>query len=96
MPLHLDAAEMDATVIARSVGIGRQTPQRQLRAKGATLSAQIADVKRQRAQQRLIETDQPFTEIATAVGFANSTCFTRAFKSWAGILPRDYRKQERG
>jgi len=29
------------------------------------------------------------------LGFNNATSFTRAFKTWTGLPPREYRKQHR-
>ena len=31
------------------------------------------------------------TDIAMDVGYADSAHFTRAFKRWAGVTPREYR-----
>ena len=95
LTLHLDDPSLDVDLVARSSGISRQTLQRRLRSKGTTLSAQIIDLKRQRAQDLLAGHGKNITEIAAAVGFASPTSFTRAFKAWTGVSPRDYRKRHR-
>jgi AraC-like DNA-binding protein len=93
--LHLQETDLGVDVVARLSGMSRQSLQRKLKASGTTLSAQIVEVKQQRAQELLVETDQSVVEVATALGFSNPTSFARAFKSWTGVSPRDYRKRAR-
>jgi AraC-like DNA-binding protein len=76
--------------------MGRQVLQRRLQASGTTMTSEIIEVKKQRAAELLLETDKSVVEIATAVGFTNSTSFARAFKSWTEESPREYRKKRRG
>ena len=93
--LHLQDADLGVDVVARLSGMSRQSLQRRLKASGTTLSEQIAEVKKQRAGELLVETDRSVVEVATALGFTNPTSFARAFKSWTGESPREYRKHRR-
>jgi AraC-like DNA-binding protein len=93
--LHLRDADLGVDVVARLSGMSRQSLQRKLKASGTTLSAQIVEVKKQRAGELLVETDKSVFEVATALGFTNPTSFARAFKSWTGESPREYRKHRR-
>ncbi len=56
----------------------------------------VIALKKRRAAEYLVETARSVVEIATAVGFTDSTSFARAFKSWTGESPRDYRKNRKG
>ena len=94
--LHIQDADLGVDLVAGYLGMGRQVLQRRLQASGTTMTAEIIDVKKQRAAELLVETDKSVVEIATAVGFTNSTSFARAFKSWSGESPREYRKKRRG
>jgi len=92
---HLHAADLDVDFAVRLLGTSRQSLQRRLRANGTTLSAEIRDLKRSRAIAGLLQSDRPITEIAGSLGFQNPTSFTRAFRSWTGESPREYRKSRR-
>ncbi len=93
--LYLQDADLDVDVVARLSGMSRQSLQRKLKASGTTLSAQIVEVKQQRAGELLVDTAKSVVEVATALGFTNPTSFARAFKSWTGESPREYRKHRR-
>ena len=47
------------------------------------------------AKKQLIETDMPIDSIATLVGYTNLTSFYKAFRSIAGITPKEYRTKHR-
>ena len=90
--LSLHETGLGVDLVAQRSGMSRQSLQRKLKASGTTLSAEIIEVKKQRAGELLIETTKSVVEIATVVGFTNSTSFARAFKSWTGESPSEYRK----
>jgi AraC-like DNA-binding protein len=94
--LHIRDADLGVDLVARYSGMSRQVLQRRLQASSTTLTAEITAVKQQRATELLVETNRSVVDIATAVGFRNSTSFARAFKSWTGESPREYRKKRRG
>lgn len=73
--------------------MSRQVLQRKLKAAGTTLSTEIIEVKKQRACELLVETTKSVVEVAATLGFLNPTSFARAFKSWTGESPREYRKR---
>ena len=93
---HLDAGPLDLASTAKLVGISKQSLQRRLRANGTTLSSVIRELKKQKAIEALLHTDQPISEIATALQFSSPTSFARAFKAWTGVSPREFRKNYRG
>jgi len=88
----------DLTVdnVARLLGLSRQTLQRRLKASNTSLTQELMQLKQQRAIEELVHTDRPVAEIGEALGFQNPASFTRAFKSWTGQSPRDYRKVHEG
>jgi len=90
--LYIQDPELTLDRVAALIGIGRQPLQRHLKMRGTTFTAEMNAAKRFRATELLKTTDQAITEIAGAVGFIDSTAFTRAFKSWTGESPREYRK----
>ena len=90
---QLRTTELSLSSVAKLVGISPQGLQRRLRANHTTLSAVIRDLKKQQAIEALLQTDSPIGEIATALQFSSPTSFTRAFKTWTGVSPREYRKK---
>jgi len=89
---HLSAENLSVDFVAQLTGTSRQSLQRRLRASGTTLSAEISDLKKRRAVDDLKASDRSIAEIGASLGFSNPTSFTRAFRSWTGASPRDYRK----
>jgi AraC-like DNA-binding protein len=89
---HLGSAELTVDFVAQLSGLSRQALQRRLKANGTTLSQEISTLKKQRAIEDLTHTDKPVATIGQALGFNNPATFTRAFKTWTGQSPRDYRK----
>ena len=81
----------NAQDIATRLNLSARTLHRQLRDEGATLQ-QIKDkVHRDMATEQLLRTGRPIKQIAAAVGFQNVKSFMRAFKSWTGQTPEEFR-----
>jgi AraC-like DNA-binding protein len=71
-----------------------QTLHRRLK-DSATSYQKIKDnLRRNRAIQMLIHEKLSIEKVSEAVGFGESRSFTRAFKHWTGLTPREYRKQQ--
>lgn len=90
--LNLEKRELNVAFVARLAGISRQTLQRRLKANDTTFSAEVIELKKCHASEYLTSSAKPISEIATSLGFSDPTSFTRAFKSWTGMSPRQYRK----
>ncbi len=59
---------------------------------GFPIATYMKKYRMERAVKLLCETDLRIAEIAQAVGYESQGKFTRAFKDWAGVTPREYRK----
>jgi AraC-like DNA-binding protein len=53
----------------------------------------LAEEARYDAARTLLVNGKPLAEIATALGFAEQSAFTRAFKSWSGTTPARWRAE---
>lgn len=60
---------------------------------GDSIAVHIKEHRMEQAAKMLRESDLNMSEIAQAVGYDSQSKFTAAFKSFFGILPRDYRKK---
>ena len=92
---HLNDPQLGVDLVVRLLGTSRQSLQRRLRANGTTLSAEIRRLKQDRAIADLLNSNRSISEIATGLGFQEPTSFTRAFRSWTGESPREYRTNRR-
>ena len=88
---RLDSNTLTVEHVAQRFGISRQSLQRRLKASGTSLTEELGKLKKQRAIEDLVHTDKPVATIGAALGFSNPASFTRAFRSWTGQSPRDYR-----
>ncbi len=93
---HLHQADLNVDYAAHLTGLSRQSLQRKLKASATTFSAEVIELKKRRAAEDLVHTNNSIANIASSLGFTNPTSFTRAFRSWTGESPRHYRKRHRG
>ncbi len=81
--------------MAAIAGLSVRSLQRRL-AKNGLSHSEIVDQARYKAATRLLEGgDQRITDIGMELGYADSAHFTRAFKRWTRVSPRQYRDQQR-
>ncbi|MEN9843155.1 MAG: hypothetical protein RLZZ612_984, partial [Pseudomonadota bacterium] len=86
---------LNAHTLAHALHLSPRTLHRQLKDEGASLQALKDDVRRQRATELLLRTQRPIKQIAQVAGFQNEKSFIRAFKSWTGLPPAEYRLRSR-
>lgn len=58
---------------------------------GTTISNFLTEVRMKEAKKMLLNPDYKIFEISNQVGYENSEHFTKLFKEYSGITPRDYR-----
>jgi len=80
--------------LAKELGISSQTLHRRLK-ESATSYQKIKDnLRREVAIHKLVNERLSVEKVADIVGFSEPRSFTRAFKHWTGLTPREYCKQE--
>jgi len=80
--------------LANELGMSSQTLHRRLK-ESATSYQKIKDnLRREVAIQKLVNEKLSVEQVADIVGFTESRSFTRAFKHWTGLTPREHRKQK--
>ncbi len=89
--LHKGEASMDA--IAGRMEISRQTLFRQLKAEGTNFEKVLDELRHQLAVQYLRGKKASVNETAYLVGFSEPAAFSRAFKRWTGVSPREMRRE---
>lgn len=84
-----------ADTLARALLVSPRSLHRQLQAEGQPLQQLKDTVRLERATHLLLRSNQPLKRIAQACGFGNDKSFIRAFKSWTGHSPAEYRELHR-
>lgn len=84
-----------AEAVARKFHLSTRRLFRQLREEGTSLQRLKDESRREQAVHLLCRTERPIKQIASQVGFSDAKSFTRAFKHWTGVSPREYRQRSR-
>jgi len=82
--------------IARRLAMSPRNLQRQLADEGTSFKDLLGEARLTLARSYLDEGRLPVTEIAFVLGFADTSAFSRAFRRWTGVTPRDYARRARG
>jgi AraC-like DNA-binding protein len=81
--------------LARRLAMSPRTLQRRLTQEGTSFKALLNDARASLARSYVGEGRLSVTEIAFVLGFADTATFSRAFKRWTGISPRQYARGAR-
>lgn len=60
---------------------------------GITISEKLIEIRINKAKQLLISTDLPMYKVARETGFENEFYFSKRFKQYLGIPPKEYRRK---
>ena len=82
----------DLAGVARRLNVSRATLGRRLAARGLTFQDIKDGLRRDHAIALLVRERLTITDVAERLGFSEPSAFTRAFKSWTNVAPRDYRR----
>jgi AraC-like DNA-binding protein len=82
--------------VAETIGTSVRTLQRRMQTAGLTYGGVVQQTRCAAAQQMLIEEPgRKISDVAHAVGYSDPAHFTRAFRRWMGIGPREFRRRGR-
>ncbi|SMO44490.1 AraC family transcriptional regulator [Paracoccus laeviglucosivorans] len=87
-----DASSMDMGRLAAELGISPRSLQRHLQDEGTSLIALKSRARARLAQELLLRRDLPIKRVAHMVGYRSESSFSRAFRSWTGLTPLEYRQ----
>lgn len=79
---------------AQAMHMTRRTLIRRLKQEGTSYQALKDQIRRDRALQLLARQSLSVARIAEELGFSDAAVFSRAFRSWMGLSPREYRNRQ--
>ena len=80
---QLQQGEINVALIAKKLAVSPRTLRRKLREEG-TSHAHMLDQLRHRLAMQYVSQGRTLEEIATALGFAHTSAFRKAFRRWTG------------
>ena len=84
----LHNGDVSIDTVAGTLGMGRHTLFRKLRAEGVTYKQVLNEVRHKLAARYLTERKLAVSETAYLLGFSDPAAFSRAYKRWTGHSPR--------
>ena len=79
--------------VAREFGVAPTTLRRRLEAEGTSYQGIKDELRRDAAVHQLCGTRLSIADIASALGFQETSAFHRAFMRWSGVQPGEYRRR---
>jgi AraC-like DNA-binding protein len=81
----------DILFSADALKLSTRTLQRRLSERGTSFHRQLDSVRAGLARQLIYQPGLQIADIASKLGYADPSCFTRAFKRWFGKMPSEWR-----
>lgn len=85
--------DVSAQAVAQALDSSLRTFYRQLRSAGYSYRGLLAQTRYTLARQYLADPTQTQTDVAFLLGYSEQSSFIRAFRSWSGMTPGEYRAQ---
>lgn len=83
--------DVSADAVARMLGCSLRTFYRQLSSAGYSYRGLLAHTRHTLARQYLADPALAQTDVALLLGYSEQSSFIRAFRSWTGMTPGEYR-----
>jgi AraC-like DNA-binding protein len=89
----IQLGQANLETVSRSLNTSARTLQRQLSERDTSFNTLLTIYRQELSQQYLKDKNLSLTDISFLLGYAEQSVFTRAFKSWYGITPKEFRNQ---
>lgn len=94
--IQLRMGVTDKALIAAQLGMTPRTLQRHLAHEDNSYQQILDEVRAERAQELLLQSELGLTDIAFNLGFSDARAFHRRFKYWFDCTPGQFRNQQSG
>jgi len=88
---QLPSGEPNQAIIASSLNVSSSTLKRRLKEQGTTYKTLLDTTRHQLAIEYLAQKKLSLTDITYLLGFSQSSAFTRAFKRWENVSPKNFK-----
>lgn len=88
---RLPSGDISLELVAASVGRSARSLQRHFSESGTTFTELLSEHRAELARNYLGQSELAITEIAFLLGYNGTTSFSRAFKTWTGQTPREFK-----
>ena len=92
---YLHEFDLNMDRVAEICGLSKRTLARRLQTRGTSARQEILALRREKAEMVLRDTTLAISVVAAQVGYSDPGVFSRAFKRWTGMSPRNFRKASR-
>lgn len=89
----LHSGEPNIERVAASLCCAPRTVQRRLKMAGTSFREELARVRRQMAETYLRDPRLSIADIALLLGYSEHSAFSRGYREWTGITPRQWRQE---
>ncbi|MEJ1158922.1 AraC family transcriptional regulator [Prosthecomicrobium sp. N25] len=83
---------LSCAATAKALGLPQRTLQYRLESLGLTYQELVDRRRRRAAEEYLGNQNRSVTDVAFLLGYDDTSHFTRAFKRWSGLCPRDFKR----
>ena len=90
--LHTGECGIDA--VSSSLGVQPRVLQKRLQCEDTSFSRLLQETRLEIAKQNLLRDKTSITDLALNLGYADVSVFSRHFKQWTGLSPRNWRAEQ--
>ena len=90
--IALETGSCDIAMVSRRCGVPAWTLKRRLKQRGLTFQDLLTSTRLDLAKRQLAR-GTPVTNIAADLGYSQVSAFSRAFRQWTGVSPREYMRR---
>lgn len=90
---RMASGKPDIAEIAAELGLSERTLQRRITEDGTSYRSLLDEERREMGRQLLARSGHGIDEIAFLLGFQDTSSFYRAFRSWEGVTPAQWRQR---
>ncbi|MNZ38481.1 HTH-type transcriptional regulator VirS [compost metagenome] len=90
---NLPSGRIGQDQIAQSLHMSTRTLQRRLQLLQMDFNELVEEIRRHQALDYVANSDHNITEIAALLGYNETSSFSRAFRRWTDVSPKQYRQQ---
>ena len=90
----LPGGRPDLATVAKELGSSERTLQRRITEAGTTFRDLLNETRREQARKHLANAAIEITEVAFLLGYDDPNSFYRAFRTWEGQTPGDWRSSQ--